>query len=254
MDLSIYERDVFSRYKSSSQIARVLTERWFEREMYCPACSADSLKQFEANRRAVDFFCKDCRNAFQLKASRREFGNRVVDGAYKTMAEFISANQNPTFFFLHYSPKDWMVLDLLIVPKFFVSSSFLEKREPLKKGARREGWVGCNLLLERIPAEGKILVVEEGKDRSKQKVRREWRKMGFLEESESRGWTVDVLKCVEEIGKKRFSLKEVYQFENRLKDLHPENHHIKAKIRQQLQILRDRGILKFFGNGEYGLL
>ena len=32
---------------------------------------------------------------------------------------------------------------------------------------------------------------------------------------------------------------------------HAENHNIKAKLRQQLQMLRDRGVIEFLGNGLY---
>ena len=35
--------------------------------------------------------------------------------------------------------------------------------------------------------------------------------------------------------------------------MHPENKHIKDKIRQQLQFLRDRGYLKFINKGKYKL-
>jgi type II restriction enzyme len=33
--------------------------------------------------------------------------------------------------------------------------------------------------------------------------------------------------------------------------LHPANRHVRAKIRQQLQVLRDAGLLDFVGRGEY---
>ncbi|MGC8581819.1 MAG: hypothetical protein ACP5MW_05710, partial [Thermoplasmata archaeon] len=36
-----------------------------------------------------------------------------------------------------------------------------------------------------------------------------------------------------------------------LAEKHPNNKHIKDKIRQQLQILRERGYLEFKGNGKY---
>ena len=32
---------------------------------------------------------------------------------------------------------------------------------------------------------------------------------------------------------------------------HPENHNVKAKIRQQLQFLQDRGVVRFLGRGRY---
>ncbi|WP_314885952.1 hypothetical protein [Psychrobacter immobilis] len=48
-----------------------------------------------------------------------------------------------------------------------------------------------------------------------------------------------------------FSLNQVYAFAELLKIKHPENNHINDKIRQQLQMLRDRGIIEFTGRGRY---
>ncbi|WP_084169035.1 hypothetical protein [Hellea balneolensis] len=66
-----------------------------------------------------------------------------------------------------------------------------------------------------------------------------------------KGWVLDVLNCVEEIDQAEFTLDDVYKFENYLSELHPENNHAKPKIRQQLQVLRDSGILEFLGRGHY---
>jgi type II restriction enzyme len=68
-----------------------------------------------------------------------------------------------------------------------------------------------------------------------------------------RGWTLDVLRAVESIRKKEFSLPEIYAFEDQLQQLHPDNRHVRPKIRQQLQILRDKGLLEFLGGGTYRL-
>jgi len=38
-----------------------------------------------------------------------------------------------------------------------------------------------------------------------------------------------------------------------LKALHPQNQNVRAKIRQQLQILRDLGLLDFISLGEYSV-
>lgn len=46
----------------------------------------------------------------------------------------------------------------------------------------------------------------------------------------------------------------MYHFEEMLAEKHPLNHHIKAKIRQQLQVLRDKGIIEFNGHGTYSKL
>ena len=59
------------------------------------------------------------------------------------------------------------------------------------------------------------------------------------------------MKCVEQIGKKEFDLDNVYAFEQQLGDLYPNNKHVKQKIRQQLQKLRDRGYLEFVSRGYY---
>jgi type II restriction enzyme len=60
------------------------------------------------------------------------------------------------------------------------------------------------------------------------------------------------LRCVQSLDRKRFTLQEVYaQFEDELSRLHPENKNIRPKIRQQLQVLRDKGQIKFVGKGTY---
>lgn len=59
------------------------------------------------------------------------------------------------------------------------------------------------------------------------------------------------MKCVDSIKNNSFSLDEVYNFENQLKLKYPNNNFIKDKIRQQLQILRDKGIIEFSGRGNY---
>ena len=53
------------------------------------------------------------------------------------------------------------------------------------------------------------------------------------------------------IQNNKFVLDDVYAFENELSKLHPENQHIKDKIRQQLQVLRDKDYLEFSGRGIY---
>jgi len=44
-----------------------------------------------------------------------------------------------------------------------------------------------------------------------------------------------------------------YRFERELAALYPRNHNLRPKIRQQLQVLRDAGLLKFEGQGTYEL-
>ena len=56
------------------------------------------------------------------------------------------------------------------------------------------------------------------------------------------------------LGKREFSLGEVYAHAEALARLHPQNKNVEPKIRQQLQILRDMGFLEFLGRGRYRAL
>jgi type II restriction enzyme len=70
-------------------------------------------------------------------------------------------------------------------------------------------------------------------------------------DAKQRGWTLDVLNVVRSLGKPEFNLSEVYESEEKLAKLHPANRHVRDKIRQQLQVLRDLDILEFLRPGEY---
>lgn len=82
----------------------------------------------------------------------------------------------------------------------------------------------------------------------KQEVLKKRQRNSFLEDTkevESKGWLIDILLCIDALGKKEFELSEVYAFEEELQKKYPNNNHIRDKIRQQLQILRDRNFLMF---------
>jgi len=253
MNISLYKKEVFEKYHSNSQIARVLTEKWFENEMYCPSCLNEELISNPNNTKVTDFRCETCGNSFQLKSQTHTFSTKVVDGAYKPMMDAIIKRQNPNFFFLHYSNQEWNIKNLMLIPNFFFSESIIEKRKPLSENARRSGWTGCNILLSKLPVLGKIKIIDESNIVPKNKVQENWKKLIFLNEQkpEKRAWTSDVLLCIEKMNKKEFNLNEMYSYKDYLSKLHPDNFHIEAKIRQQLQILRDKGILKFKNKGYY---
>jgi type II restriction enzyme len=59
---------------------------------------------------------------------------------------------------------------------------------------------------------------------------------------------------LEKIEGGEFSIDQVYGFSGHLKSLHPQNNFVREKIRQQLQILRDRGLLRFKSRGKYELV
>ena len=59
------------------------------------------------------------------------------------------------------------------------------------------------------------------------------------------------MKVLDKIPKKQFKLRDVYEFESELRIKYPNNNFVKQKIRQQLQVLRDRGLIEFKGKGTY---
>jgi len=245
--------EVAVAYKSFSQRARVLTETWVQENLYCLACPSDNLNPTPKGRRVVDFTCSDCGEQYQLKSQSHPFGNRVTNSAYKPKIEAIRAGTIPNFLFLQYDIRVLKVSDLFGVPKHFMSQSIIEQRKPLSEHARRRGWVGSNILLGQLPTDARISIVENGREVPKATVRDLWDRFLFLREQSvySRGWLADVLACVRQLGQETFTLADVYAFEMRLAKLHPRNKHIRPKIRQQLQVLREDGSVEFLGKGIY---
>jgi type II restriction enzyme len=62
-----------------------------------------------------------------------------------------------------------------------------------------------------------------------------------------------VLNLVHRLGRPHFTLADVYKFEQELSAIYPKNQNVKPKIRQQLQVLRDVGLIEFLGKGVYSL-
>lgn len=253
MDLH-FNQSLASGYHSGSQISRVLTEDWMARNMFCPVCGAPVLGHYEANKPVADFFCDDCKSDFELKSKESKtavIGHKIADGAYGTMIERITSLRNPHLFVMTYS--NWTVNNLLIIPSYFFVPDIIEKRPPLKDTARRAGWVGCNIEIGNIPDSGKIFIIRNGLQSDKSQVVDQYQRTLSLQTTRivSRGWLMDVLRCVERIPQKDFSLEEVYAFADELQMKHPDNRFVHDKIRQQLQYLRDKGFIKFTSRGHY---
>ena len=66
-----------------------------------------------------------------------------------------------------------------------------------------------------------------------------------------KGWKLEVFNCVDSIKNDYFNLSDIYKFESVFKKKYPNNTEIAPKIRQQLQNLRDIGLIEFLGNGQY---
>jgi type II restriction enzyme len=96
-------------------------------------------------------------------------------------------------------------------------------------------------------------LVDAGELRSPSDVRGAYRRLRPLEKLavEKRGWTLDVLNVVRSVRTSEFSLADVYAHTDELARLHPKNAYVRDKIRQQLQVLRDLGLIEFLGGGSY---
>ena len=256
MDLR-FHATLADNYKSPGQRIRVLSEHWIGSNAYCVNCGHRPVVSYPNNSRIADFFCSACNENYELKSKKKSFGTKVVDGGYTAMIERLAGGKNPNFFLLAYDPRLLAVLNLVVVPKHFFIPDIIMKKRTLPPAARRAGWTGCDIVLSGIPMSGRISVVKDGIVMPETEVRETWRKMLFLREQKdtvARGWLLNVMKCIEQLHHRKFSIDEVYRFEDDLKRIFPANRHIRQKIRQQLQVLRDKGFLEFSGKGNYRLI
>ena len=246
-----FNQALAANYRSPSQIIRVLSEAWVKDNGYCPNCGIQPLAEFSNNQPVADFYCATCAEQYELKSKKAKLSNIINDGAYDTMLKCINSEDNPSFFFLTYSAQ-LSVNNFLIIPKHFFKPDMIIKRKPLPATARRAGWVGCNIDLRRVPDSGKVFLVKSQQIIPKDSVQQQYQKTLFLRQQsqQARGWTLDVWQCIDRLDDK-FNLKQVYAFADDLQLKHPDNNHVKDKIRQQLQVLRDKGIIEFVGRGQY---
>jgi type II restriction enzyme len=179
--------------------------------------------------------------------------NNVNDGAYQTMMDSIEHNRTPNFYFLQYELPGWSIKNLLLIPHFAFPPSAIIERKPLSLTARRAGWIGCNIALNRIPAEARIAIVNESRVIPEAEVRTNYRRVLPLKELSvaERGWTLEVLAAVRSLNKPEFSNQDLYALAPQFEKLHPGNRHIRDKIRQQLQNLRDAGLLEHPAPGRW---
>lgn len=254
MNLNLYSESA-ENYKSNSQKIRVLSEEWVHQNIFCPNCGR-VISSYPNNRPVADFYCSVCQEDYELKSKQDSMGKKIVDGAYSTMIQRLESQSNPNFFFLNYNKLDYSISNFIVIPKHFFVPDIIEKRKPLSPTAKRAGWVGCNILLDTIPKSGKIFYVKNSEIVSKDKIVEEWNRTSFLNNFsnlKAKGWLLDVLRCIELLDTNIFTLFDIYKFETYLKLKHPKNNNIKAKIRQQIQVLRDKNYLTFEERGRYKL-
>ncbi len=244
-----------AKYQSHSQQARVLSEGWFLRNVYCLACDADSVKQTSANTKATDFVCPKCSHRYELKTFQRRPHGSLVDGAYASMIQRVTAGTAPTLCLLERT-EEWRIRSLTAIHSSFLVPDVVVERPPLGPNARRAGWVGCNIRLDRIAIDGEIAVVAQGVAQPVAEVRKRFQRFLPLagKSADQRGWTLLTLRMVRGLRKPAFALRDLYALEAEFARAYPGNRHVRDKIRQQLQILRDLGVLAFEGRGEYRVI
>lgn len=243
-------------YSSPTQRARVLSEHWAHKHVYCPNCGKETLEKVANNKPVSDLFCQGCRETYELKSQKGSFGRKLTDGAYATMIERLQGDSNPNLFLLNYSLQLAQVTSLSVVPKHFLVPELIEKRKPLAATARRAGWVGCNIVLQGIPPSGRISLIEAGGFRSKAEVLADWQRTLFVHQQkrpDRRGWLIHLMRGIESLGQDTFTTADIYQLADEFIHIYPENRHIRPKLRQQLQRLRDVGYLDFLGKDIYRL-
>lgn len=241
-------------YKSQAQIARRVTEQWAQENLYCAACASNRLGALPCNTEAADFVCPGCRAGYQLKAGKGWSEHRVPDAGYAAMMRALREDRIPNLLVMQYDAS-WNVRKLLLVPSFFFSAAAVEPRKPLSPTARRAGWIGCNILLSAIAPDGKLRMISPEGIESPDRIRARYAALRPLAglTTVKRGWTLDVLRIVQCLPHQSFTLADVYAFERQLAQTHPGNMNIRPKIRQQLQVLRDLGFIRFLNRGQYVL-
>jgi type II restriction enzyme len=66
------------------------------------------------------------------------------------------------------------------VPKHFFVPEIIKERPSLAPTARRAGWIGCNILVSKVPEAGRIIIVCNGELAPKDLVLRRWQQTCFL--------------------------------------------------------------------------
>ena len=249
------DTSVADRYASQAQKSRVLSELWLESNGYCLSCDSTVLHRTRANTRATDFLCPKCDQSYELKTFRVQPSRSLVDGAYSALMGRILSGSAPTLMMLERNA-NWEIQNFTAIHHLFLTPEVVEKRKPLSDTARRAGWIGCNIRLDRIAADAKIPIVAYGKTEDPRTVRGAFQRFENLSRvsPEKRGWTNLTLGIIRTLQAHSFTLKDVYDREGDFADVYPTNKNIRPKIRQQLQVLRDLGYLKFLGNGAYRAL
>jgi len=254
VDLSL-RGELASRYPSRSQAGRVLSQDWVSRELGCLRCSSLPLHATPQNTPARDFECVQCHEYYELKSTSRKFGRRVADGEYETFRSAVDSDAGPSLLLMEYDLHALSVRSLRAVHRSLLSGRVVVPRRPLSPSARRAGWQGCYIDLGLIPESGLVPIITGGHPQQWGSVTTGWSRYEFMIQlhPESRGWILDVLECIHRLPSSHFSVEDVCAFEQDLAARHPANQNVRPKIRQQLQVLVAKGVLRRESRGKYSL-
>jgi len=241
-------------YRSQSQIARVLSERWFRENAYCIACTGNHLQQMPANNKSTDFVCPACARTYELKSSAKPHKSLLPDGEYNTMLAAIGRSNPPTLVMMTRT-STWSITSLTALHPVFLTPEMIVKRKPTRPRARNQDWTGCDIRLDFLAPDAKISIIHNNIAVNPSIVRKNFRRFDSLNEIKpsARGWTTLTLRLVRSLQKQTFTSKDIYSLEAEFSAVYPGNHHVRDKIRQQLQRLRDMGFLKFHGDATYSI-
>jgi len=164
----------------------------------------------------------------------------------------VTKNEVSSFLLMRYA-RPWSVSDLYVIHHSLITPEVIQQRPPLAETARRAGWVGCNILIGEIPLEGRIPIIVGNRVISRIESRAKFSATENLarQSVQARSCSRILLTLLRRLGKDTFTLADAYRFEGELAISYPNNRNLRPKIRQQLQVLRDAGLLNFEGRGNY---
>lgn len=135
-------------WKSPSRIMGRAGEIFCSENIKCPECNS-KLSECKINQKSKDFSCKNCGKDYQVKCfgvTTREFNKYITNkkftkpgAAYNTTITNI--NQNIGYICMLYDKNNLEILGLTYNNK--LTSDNIIARKPLKKTAKRAGWIGC---------------------------------------------------------------------------------------------------------------
>ena len=90
-------------------------------------------------------------------------------------------NRSPSFFLLNYGLPEWLVRNLLMIPRFAISPRVIIERKPLSETAQRKRWTGYLLNVALIPDSAKIPLIVDGSEIPRSEVRQRFARIARIE-------------------------------------------------------------------------